>query len=84
MTLDEVCGYMRRPRSSVNRDRRSDPSFPLPRLLGGGSPRWNTLEIDAWMNGKSRGWATTGGVRASNFGRKPEPGDGDGTEKRQA
>lgn len=70
-TINEAAGYIRTPRSAINRLRATDPTFPEAILIGGGSPRFVIAELDAWLASRPRGWAVTGGSRLSDFGRGP-------------
>jgi hypothetical protein len=68
LTKLDLAGYLRL--RSVRRvdELRKDPTFPEPRLLSGGTPRWSRREVDAYLESRPRGWCTTGGLRPGAFG----------------
>src|SRR5262245_43195775 len=71
MLLDkrQVAGYLGVRLRRVDELRRSDSSFPAPRLLGPGTARWRRADLECWIAGLPAGWCTTGGRRDGAFGR---------------
>lgn len=71
----QVAGYLGVRVRRVDELRRADPSFPAPRLLGPGTPRWRRADLDHWIATLRSGWCTTGGRREGAFLRKARPSE---------
>ena len=66
----QVAGYLGVRVRRVDELRRSDVTFPAPRLLSPGTARWRRADLDAWIEGLPSGWCATGGRREGAFGRE--------------
>jgi predicted DNA-binding transcriptional regulator AlpA len=63
----QVAGYLGVRVRRVDELRRSDVTFPPPRLLSPGTARWRRADLDRWIEGLRSGWCTTGGRREGAF-----------------
>lgn len=61
-TLDEAAAYLRISRGTLNKLRRSDPTFPEASIVAG-LPRMLRKKLDAWIASLPTGWGMRRGTR---------------------
>lgn len=52
LTVEELAERLQLHPQSVWRQARTDPSFPQPIRLTGGTTRWSRVQVEAWEAGK--------------------------------
>jgi predicted DNA-binding transcriptional regulator AlpA len=87
VSRQQVCGFLGVTMAWLKRIRTTDPTFPLPKLISPGSPRWRVVDLEAWAMSKEAAWSKVGGLRPRSFGQdhtskfpKVESGTSDGAK----
>jgi predicted DNA-binding transcriptional regulator AlpA len=70
ITRDQAAGFLGVTLGWLNRIRVKDESFPQPKLISPGSPRWRVADLEAWAMSRQSGWSKVGGLRPNSFGRR--------------